>query len=156
MISPRGGSWSADSVILYAPTVLGPLWQVADSGQGAPIRVTRLELPDRGAHLFPQFLPDGHRFLFYVRGNPDDQGIHLGSLGSEKTTRLTAAATAGAYLAPGWLLVLDGALVARRFDTSRGELSSEPVTVVNPVGLTRWGTLELFRPRRAPWSTGRV
>ena len=134
VFAPRGGSWSADGVILYAPTVLGPLWQVADSG-GAHAPVTRLESPDKGAHLFPQFLPDGRRFLFFVRGNPDDQGIHLGSLGSEKTTRLTAAATAGAYLAPGWLLfVQDGALVARRFDSSRGELSGDPLTVANPVG----------------------
>ena len=117
-----------------APTVLGPLWQVSESG-GEPTRVTRLEPTGPGAHLFPQFLPDGRRFLFYVRGNPNDQGIHLGSLDSEKTTRLTAAETAGAYLAPGWLLfVLDGALVARRFDASRGELSGEPVTVAIPAG----------------------
>ena len=134
VFAPRGGSWNADGVILYAPTVLGPLWQVSESG-GEPTRVTRLEPKGPGAHLFPQFLPDGRRFLFYVRGNPNDQGIHLGSLDSEKTTRLTAAETAGAYLAPGWLLfVLDGALVARRFDTSRGELSGEPVTVATPVG----------------------
>ena len=64
---------------------------------------------------------------------------------SEKTTRLTAAETAGAYLAPGWLLfVLDGALVARRFDTSRGELSGEPVTVATPVGFGPVSTLAAF------------
>ena len=32
VFAPRGGSWSADGVILFAPTVLGPLWQVSDSG----------------------------------------------------------------------------------------------------------------------------
>ena len=43
VFAPRGGSWNADGVILYAPTVLGPLWQVSESG-GEPTRVTRLEL----------------------------------------------------------------------------------------------------------------
>ena len=118
VVAPRGGSWSADGVILYAPTVLGPLWQVSDSG-GEPNTRTKLEPAGPGGHLFPQFLPGGRRFLFYVRGNPNDAGIHLGSLGSEKATRLTAAETAGAYLSPGRLLfVRDGALVARLFDTS--------------------------------------
>ena len=136
VFAPRGGSWSAHGVIVFAPTVLDPLWQIPESG-GSPTRVTRLQGLDQ-AHLFPQFLPDGRRFLFYASGNPNDQGIHLGSLDSEKTTRLTAAETAGAYLAPGWLLfVLDGALVARRFDASRGELSGEPVTVATPVGFGR-------------------
>ena len=99
--------------------------------------------------MFPHFLPDGRRFLFYVRGNPNEQGIHLGSLGSQTTTRLTAADTAGAYLAPGWLLfVRDGTLVARGFDASRGELSGEPLTVAMPVGFDRWCTLQRSRPRR--------
>ncbi|CAN5894688.1 hypothetical protein BH24ACI4_BH24ACI4_31640 [soil metagenome] len=134
VIAPRGGSWSRHGVILFAPTVLDALWQIPESG-GTPTPVTRLQSPGQSAHLFPQFLPDGHRFLCFVRGNPNDQGIHLGSLGSEKTTRLTVAETAGAYLAPSWLLfVRDGALVARRFDTSRGELTGEPVTVTKPVG----------------------
>ena len=134
VIAPRGGSWSREGVILFAPTILDPLWQCPDSG-GTPARVTRLDALGQGGHLFPQFLPDGRRFLFYVHGNVDVQGIYLGSLGSEKTTRLAAAETAGAYLASGWLLfVRDGVLVARRFDSSRGELSGDPVTVADPVG----------------------
>ena len=109
-------------------------WQMPESG-GTPTPVTRLESSGQSAHLFPQFLPDGRRFLFYLRGHPNDQGIHLGSLDSEKTTRVTASETAGAYLTPDWLLfVLEGTLVARRFDASRGELSGEPVTVAKPVG----------------------
>ena len=134
VIAPRGGSWSRDGVILFAPTHLDPLSQVPESG-GAAAPATRLESPGQSGHLFPQFLPDGRRFLFYVEGNLADQGIYLGSLGSQKTTRLTAAETAGAYLAPGWLLfVRGGELVARRFNSSRGELSVDSVTVANFVG----------------------
>ena len=135
VITPRGGSWNRDGVIVYAPTVLDPLWRVSESGREAAAPVTKLDSPRQSGHVFPHFLPDGQRFLFYVRGAGDNQGIYLGSLGSQETTRLTAADTAGAYLAPGWLLfVRQGTLVARRFDSSRGELSGEPVTVVDQVG----------------------
>ena len=134
VIAPRGGSWNRDGIILFAPTVLDPLWRISEAG-GAPIPVTTIRGGGESGHLFPQFLPDGHRFLFYVRGNRDDQGIYLGSLGSEKVTRLTQAETAGAYAAPGWLLfVRNGALVARRFDSSSAQLSGEPVTVADVVG----------------------
>jgi hypothetical protein len=85
--------------------------------------------------VFPHFLPDGERFLFYAKGTFNDQGIYLGSLGSQTTTRLTAADTAGAYLPPGWLLfVRNGILVAQGFDASRAELRGEPLTVADPVG----------------------
>ena len=135
VISPRGGSWNRDGVIVYAPTVLDPLWRVSESGREAAAPVTRLDPPRQTGHVFPHFLPDGQRFLFYVRGGVDHRGIYLGSLGSQDSTRLTAADTAGAYLAPGWLLfVRQGTLVARRFDSSRGELSGEPVEVVDQVG----------------------
>jgi hypothetical protein len=85
--------------------------------------------------VFPHFLPDGRRFLFYAKGTFNDQGIYLGSLGSQTTTRLTAADTAGAYLPPGWMLfVRNGTLVAQGFDASRGELRGEPLTVADSVG----------------------
>ena len=74
-------------------------------------------------------------FCFTSEGPGRDQGIYLGSLGSEKIPRLTQAETAGAYLAPGWLLfVRNGVLVARRFDSSGTQLSGEPVTVADTVG----------------------
>ena len=135
VIAPRGGSWSRGGVILFAPTHLDPLRRIPETG-GAPAPVTTLKGGGGEAgHLFPQFLPDGHRFLFYVRGTGDDQGIYLGSLGSEKVTRLTQAETAGAYLAPGWLLfVRNGVLVAKRFDSSGAQLSGEAVTVADTVG----------------------
>ena len=53
-----------------------------------------------------------------------------------RTQRLTAADIAGAYLPPGWLLFMrQGTLVARRFNSTRGELTGDPITVADPVGL---------------------
>ncbi len=132
VIAPHGASWSPNGVILFAPTVLDRLWRVSETG-GDAAPVTNLDLPRQTAHLFPHFLPDGRRFLYYARGTADGAGIHLGSLDSPSTTRLTAADTAAAYLPPGWLLfVRQQRLVAQRFDLSGAVLSGEPETVADP------------------------
>src|SRR5205823_3754147 len=56
---PRGGSWSRDGVILFSPISPGGLMRVA-AGGGAVGRVTESPF----SHRWPQFLPDGRRFVF--------------------------------------------------------------------------------------------
>lgn len=98
--------------------------------------MTKVDAPRQTGHRFPQFLSGGQRFLFYASGQPDAQGIYIGSLDSLETTRLTAADTAGLYAPSNWLLfVRQGTLVARRFDPTRGELMGDPVTVADPVSV---------------------
>jgi hypothetical protein len=83
---------------------------------------------------FPQFLPGGNAFLFYVQGIPEINGIYLGWLDRPETKRLTAADTAGLYLSSGWLLfVRQGRLVAQNFNVSRGELIGDWITVADPL-----------------------
>ena len=60
---------------------------------GRPTAVTTLG-PQQVGHRFPHFLPDGRRFLFYVRGAPDTAGIYLGALDGSAPTRLTPADSA--------------------------------------------------------------
>lgn len=131
----RGGTWSADGVILFAPNNSGPLFRMPASG-GEAVAVTKVDPPRQTGHRFPQFLPGGRHFLFYATGSGDGQGIYLGSLDAPETTRLTAADTAGLYAPTGWLLfVRQGTLVARRFDPARGALTGDPVTVADPVSV---------------------
>ena len=131
---PRGGTWSQDGTILFQRFQSG-LLRVAASG-GEPVAVTSRE-PTQAGHRFPHFLPDGRRFLFYVRGTPDTSGIYLGSLDSPKTTRLAAAASPGGVYAPsGWVLFVRGdTLLAQRLDLERGSLTGNPVTVAESVVL---------------------
>src|SRR5262249_41450345 len=56
----RGGTWNRDGVILYGRSG-GGLMRVMATG-GTPAAVTRGEA-GQGSHRFPQFLPDGHRFI---------------------------------------------------------------------------------------------
>src|SRR5439155_21674551 len=97
----RGGAWGADGTIRFSAS-LGPLSRVAASG-GDPVTVTRLDPPRQSQHVFPQFLPDGRHFLFYVVGTPEASGIYLGSLDGREPKRLVAADSTGAYLAPGMI-----------------------------------------------------
>src|SRR5262249_61524494 len=84
----RGGAWNADGTILFPPNIAGPLVRVAASG-GDPAAVTRLDSPGQTSHRFPQFLPDGRRFIFFAFVNPDPSGVYLESLNGVKQKRLT-------------------------------------------------------------------
>src|SRR5262249_41031879 len=132
----RGGTWNPDGMILFATADAAGSLSIVPSSGGEVVRVTKVDSPGEVSHRFPQFLPGGREFLFFVQGPPDMQGIYLGELSSSQTQRLAAADVAGVYMSPGWLLFLrQGTLVARRFDSARGELSGDPITVAGPVGL---------------------
>jgi Tol biopolymer transport system component len=129
----RGGTWTLDGMILFAPAGGTPLFRVSASG-GEAVAVTKLDPPRRSGHRFPHLLPGGRQFLFYAQGTPETAGIYLGSLDSGETSRLIGADTAGAYAPPGWLLfVRQGTLLAQRLDLPQGEISGDPVTVADPV-----------------------
>ena len=134
--SARGGTWSKDGVIVFAPSTLGPLMRVAASG-GQTVAVTQ---PDQSfpSHRFPEFLPDGRRFLYFgALGAPDKEGVYLGSLDGAPTKRLLTAETAATFAWPGYLvLVQQGVLVARPFNLTTQEVG-ESIPIAQPVG---WDT----------------
>ena len=130
----RGGSWSRDGVILFAPRQFGePLYRVSSSG-GVPVPATRLE-PSRkeSAHRWPSFLPDGRHFLYLasVSTRHANNGIYVGSLDSKETTLLIRADSNVAYSPAGHILfVRDHTLMAQRFDAERLRPVGEMVLVV--------------------------
>jgi len=137
---PRGGSWNPSGVILYSPSSEG-LFKISALG-GTPTRVTTVD-PSRGegAPRWPQFLPDGRHFLFYVRGPADVRGVYLKSLDESVTRRLLASEWAAAYAREGTgsnrrgylLFVREGALLAQSFDPTAFELSGDAIPVAEPV-----------------------
>jgi Tol biopolymer transport system component len=141
-VFPGGGTWGPDGIILFGHggTITTPANQRAPlfrmpAASGEAVAVTKLDTSAQSSHLFPQFLPGGRQFLFYVAGQPDAQGIYLGSLDTTQTRRLTTADTPGFY-AKGWLFYIrQGSLVARHFNPARGELTGDPVTVADRVGV---------------------
>jgi eukaryotic-like serine/threonine-protein kinase len=138
-VSPgRGGTWGPDGVVLFSVSNTSALYRTTASG-GEPIAATRLGA-GQVSHRYPQFLPGGRQFIFYADGQADAQGIYLGSLDTADTRRLVTANSAAVYAPPGWLLFIrGGTLVARRFDTVRGVLIGDPVTVADSVGQGTFG-----------------
>ncbi len=126
----RGGTWSRDGVILFAPVAAGGLLRVPADG-GEPVEVMR---PDSSRHetglRWPRFLQDGKHFLFLSlparRGGNHD--VYLGTLGSTKRESLLVSATAPVYAEPGVLiLVRNGRLLAQRFDAARLKPVGDPM-----------------------------
>jgi hypothetical protein len=102
---------------------------------GATAPLTALEV-EQGAqsHRFPWPLPGG-RFLFTVTGSPGVRGIYWASLDAPAPRRIVAEPSRAVYDERGYLLwVRQGALVAQRFDATRGELSGEPFPLADRVG----------------------
>ena len=73
----RGGTWHPNGTLLIG-SGLGPLTTVAASG-GTLKPLTQL-LPGQTDQRWPQFLPDGDRFLLYATGAADVRGLYTGSL----------------------------------------------------------------------------
>ena len=131
---PRGGTWSRDGFIVFAPSAFGPLMRVVENG-GIAVATTRFAAGD-GSHRWPQMLPDGRHFLFFMSfGRSDARGVYVGTLDGGELTRVLSAETAAVFAPPGTLLVVQqGVLVALRFDPERGIVSGQPIPVAQGVG----------------------
>ena len=150
-----GGSWSRDGVIVFGANGAPGLFRVlAAGGVAAPVTVVNRPGGET-AHRFPQFLPDGHHFLFLrVSPQPERMGIFPGSIDAkpeeqslkplllmDRQVMYRPSLSGG----PGQLLFLrDTTLFAQPFDPSRMELSGEPVPIADQVGSFAGATAGLF------------
>jgi serine/threonine protein kinase/Tol biopolymer transport system component len=134
----RGGSWGPDGTIVFAPDINGPLVRVP-AGGGTPTPATRGADP-QATHRNPWFLPDGRHFLFTLRqGGARFGAIAVGSLdGAEPRVLLERGSNA--QYADGLLVsVVDGNLVAQRFDAGRQTLEGQALPIAAAV--------EYYNPR---------
>jgi Tol biopolymer transport system component len=129
----RGGSWSPDGTIVFAPDITGPLVRVPAAG-GSPTAVTRTASP-QVTHRNPWFLPDGRHFLFTVRDTVSASfgAVALASLdGGEPRTLLPRGSNP--QYADGFLFtVVDGNLVAQRFDAGRQMLEGQALPIADAI-----------------------
>jgi hypothetical protein len=131
----QGITWNRDGTIVFAPSPNDALLRVADAG-GTPVPVTRLSPGDLG-HVFPQFLPDGRHFVYFVRGPVPRKGIYAGSIDSLEGKHLRLTREKALYAAQGYLLFLeDGRLLAQSFDADGLDrcCAANPYVAEHPVG----------------------
>jgi serine/threonine protein kinase len=133
----RGGTWSRNGVIVFAPDRSGALQQVSGSG-GASSAVTQLgEARSGTTHRWAYFLPDGEHFLYLSRGatasESETGAIYVASLASKGSKLLLRASSNVAY-AQGYLLFLRQAtLMAQAFDAKRLEMVGAAFPVADHV-----------------------
>ena len=121
----------------------GPIHTVDPSG-GESRAVTALDVEaGENAHYWPQWLPDGERFLYMIRTrSQNDQGVYLGRVtdGIDTERRRIVAAASSAWFVPEHegepamlLWVHDETLLARRFDWRTGELAGPTARIAQNV-----------------------
>lgn len=134
----RGGAWSEEDVILFGTSFAG-LQRVSASG-GLPSPVTKLNREGgETSHYYPQFLPGGRRFLFFVRhADLPKSGIYVGSLDGKPPIRVLDTPSMATYDAgSGQLLYLQGSgtLMARKLELDPPRLTGSPVVVAERVAV---------------------
>jgi hypothetical protein len=134
------GSWSSRGEIIFDGSTSDPLLRVSASG-GIPKPVVEVaEVEGRTSVGWPEFLPDGKRFLYISEVGAEGSTIMLRDLESNDEVPLAPADSRVQYADPGFLLyVLDGMLVAHPFDAGSGELTGEPVPLADNIGSTAVG-----------------
>jgi Tol biopolymer transport system component len=136
--APTGadGSWSAEGVILFDGRGSDPIYRVSAAGGVPAAAITADPARKETAVGWPEFLPDGRRFLYLALGQSvEENRYRIGSLDSQETQALMAAQTQVAYAPPGFLLfVRDRTLVAQRFDPGTAAITGEPVPLAERVG----------------------
>lgn len=124
---PRGGDWHGNWILYSAD---GVIRKVAADGSQASVLTAIDKSRGEYQHTWPEFLPDGRRFLFLIRSaQPDHQGVYLGSIDGAAPVRIMPAHSRVAYASGQLLFVRDGVLQAQRFDPDRASLSAQPVTL---------------------------
>jgi eukaryotic-like serine/threonine-protein kinase len=147
--SGRGGTWGKKNVIVYAPSMAGPLWKVNPDGTEAAPLTDKLISGNESSHRWPVFLPDGEHFVFWA-GNfdhgPDDRqtGIYFSSLAAKRKELVMPAQSSPGY-GQGRLYYVDDkhSLVAVRMDENKAKLLDRPQVVATQVGRnpsTYWGS----------------
>jgi Tol biopolymer transport system component len=157
-----GGTWSRQGTIVFGSG--GPearLFSVSDAGgEAKPLTEHDASRADT-AHSWPQFLPDGRRLLFEVRGAKEEStGLFVTSLDAPGERRRIRPERARFQLvAPGYLLfVQGGTLLAQRFDTTKLATRGEPVALASSVAtfsqVPSWGWFSASDTGRVAWLSG--
>ena len=134
------GAWGSEGTIVFSLGGTGPQYAVSAAGGTA----TPLTTPEgRTHHWWPDFLPDGRRFLFESFGlqaetagaHAETAGVYLGSLDApDEVRRLLPVPMRVKYGSGHLLFVQDGStLMAQPFDAARAELTGDPVAVLSSV-----------------------
>jgi Tol biopolymer transport system component len=129
--SGRGGAWSEDNVIVFAPGRSGGLSRVPASG-GDPVGLVECDSTrGEGSLRWPHFLPDGQHVFYSSQASED--AVWVASMDGTVRKRVVAGSSSVAFAQGHLLFVAENVLVARPFDTKRLEFSGDGISVTDGV-----------------------
>lgn len=121
-----GASWGRGGVILYSAG--GPLYTVNASG-GPCKQLTRLDSPREFRHVWPQFLPDGRRFIYFAAmADAAKNAMYLSSLDGDLRNLIFSNRTRAVFAPPDNLLfVRNSVLFSQKWNVQRNQIQGEAV-----------------------------
>jgi serine/threonine protein kinase len=124
----RGGSWNHDDTLLLALDPHRGLQAMAARPGATPRWVTDVDVQAREAqHMWPQFLPDGQHFIFFVLSGDDDvEGVYLGTLDGGKAKLLVKTHTSALHVGSSLIYTNNGQLFTQPLDVEAGALTGTP------------------------------
>ena len=142
----RGGAWSKEGVIVFAPGPTDSLLRVSAAG-GATEPATKLDVAQgENSHRWPYFLPDGRHFLYWARSSRgmQEHAAYIGSLGSLDAKLLMKSELMALYV-PDYLLFLrDQTLMAQPFSARQLEITGAPVPIAEHVAINETTNRPIF------------
>jgi Tol biopolymer transport system component len=143
VITPAGGTWSADGTILFVPSDNGSVFRISENG-GVATAVTPHRSPELATRC-PQFLPDGRHYLFYVARGAEP-GVYVGEVGSADIRKILDNEWPAMYGAGRLWFPRDTSLYAQSFDLSSQQATGPIVRVADNVGLGFYSSLFFVSP----------
>ena len=134
----RGGTWSAQGTILFAPSAVSGLWKVAATGGAASQLTSVNQAGGEFTRRWPMVLYDGDHFVYLTRGEKVGvSSIYESSLAnpSERTLLIEETSASAAYSPargthPEYLYwTRQQTLVAQAFDSKHARLLGNPLQV---------------------------
>jgi Tol biopolymer transport system component len=127
------GTWGRGGNILFTGVTKQAIARVSAAG-GVPAETVRCD-PSRGEARvgWPWFLPDGERFLYFLR-HLDGRGELMLAEPGKRPRPVMPVESAVQYVDPGYLVFArEGALLAQRFDADSGRVVGEPFSIAERV-----------------------
>ena len=136
---PRGAAWSARGILLYTKGPRSGLYQQSLVETGERATPERLVIaPDRTkgelAYMWPQFLPDANRFIYFALSNdPRIRGVYLSALDGRPPVLLANTDASAILTGSDLLYVKNDTLVRQPFVDDEGRVDGGPTSIMSGV-----------------------
>jgi len=132
----RGGTWTEDDQIIFAPNFNTSLFKISATG-GDTTKVTTLIEGRHTSHRWPVLLPNGQHVVYLavnhnMPASPENE-LRVTALDGTGDRPLLPSLANGSVYGEHLLYLRETTLMAQAFDAGRGELTGEPLIVANNI-----------------------